>query len=476
MVRLARCLFTAWVLLGMTCAATYAFPAYEKKEGKPCIYCHVKTSGGPRNYRGLYYKVNRYSFARFDDAAEAKKAGAQIGPAATPPPRSFVPPVEATGRATAAVSESAAPMVDILSPNGEAALSGDVVSVRFRVRAPEDAPITGVRALVDGRPVSSADADFAPVTRSAEQAGSAAPAYELVVPLPNRDCEISLLARNKNAVSPPATLRIRRMPAPSPVTAPKGKLFVLSVGVGDYPRQGKRMYPARDAADFADTLKAASENSYQGFEARKLIDSEATRDTVLAGLNWLKAATTAQDTAVVLLAGQGAKDEKGVFHFLPHNADAVDPSSVALTASEIAAALRAVPGRIFLFLDTAGSGNQPGGDLTPLVAELRSADTGVVVFSASSRLEEAREDPAWGNGAFMKAVLEGLHGKGDEKIKPGKEAQATLDTLRTSGKITADLLGAYIFARVEELTNRRQQPTTARPQTIPNREILSLKS
>lgn len=72
-----------------------ALPAFVAKEGKPCGYCHInERGGGPRNYRGVFYKKNNLSFAKFDDAAEAKAAGVEIGPDPDPktPPKSWTPP------------------------------------------------------------------------------------------------------------------------------------------------------------------------------------------------------------------------------------------------------------------------------------------------------------------------------------------------------------------------------------------------
>lgn len=78
-----------------------AFPPYTKKEEKPCGYCHTNPKGGgKRNYRGAFYKANNLTFANFDDAAEAKKAGEEIGPEPTPPPKSYTPPAGATPPAT----------------------------------------------------------------------------------------------------------------------------------------------------------------------------------------------------------------------------------------------------------------------------------------------------------------------------------------------------------------------------------------
>jgi hypothetical protein len=71
----------AVVVIGASVAKpSEAFPPFAKKEGKPCAYCHTSPSGGKRNYRGLFYKANKLTFEGFDDAAEAKKAGVEVGP------------------------------------------------------------------------------------------------------------------------------------------------------------------------------------------------------------------------------------------------------------------------------------------------------------------------------------------------------------------------------------------------------------
>ncbi len=55
-------------------AGANATPAYAEREKKECVYCHVQP-GQARNFRGLYYAANRYSFAQFDEAFEARMAG-----------------------------------------------------------------------------------------------------------------------------------------------------------------------------------------------------------------------------------------------------------------------------------------------------------------------------------------------------------------------------------------------------------------
>ena len=98
--KLPRLISTAGAAAVLVAAApaAHAFPAFTDKEGKPCAYCHVNPKGaGPRNYRGLFYKKNNMTFAKFDDAAEAKAAGVEIGPNPTPPPKSYTPPDKPAG-------------------------------------------------------------------------------------------------------------------------------------------------------------------------------------------------------------------------------------------------------------------------------------------------------------------------------------------------------------------------------------------
>lgn len=80
-------MLSRFVRLGLTLAlfvATIAFwgsqaqatPAFAKKENKMCNYCHVNP-GGPRNFRGMYYRAHGNSFAEFDNVYEAKVAGVE---------------------------------------------------------------------------------------------------------------------------------------------------------------------------------------------------------------------------------------------------------------------------------------------------------------------------------------------------------------------------------------------------------------
>ena len=73
--RLGLPLAAMLAILSLWSAQANATPAFAKKEGiKDCNYCHVNP-GGPRNFRGRYYKAHGNSFADFDNIYEARLAG-----------------------------------------------------------------------------------------------------------------------------------------------------------------------------------------------------------------------------------------------------------------------------------------------------------------------------------------------------------------------------------------------------------------
>ena len=92
-------------------------------------------------------------------------------------------------------------------------------------------------------------------------------------------------------------------------------------------------------------------------------------------------------------------------------------------------------------------------DIDQVANDFSAAENGIIVFASSTGRQYSLENPAWGNGAFTKAVVEGLTGKAD---------------IRDKGEITVSLLEYYISERVKELTNGQQTPTTAKPVTVPD--------
>src|SRR5262249_51451095 len=135
-------------------------------------------------------------------------------------------------------------------------------------------------------------------------------------------------------------------------------------------------------------------------------------------------------------------------------------SRTLISQEELQRTLRSVAGKVLFFLDTCHAGAvMPGdarrgvADMSRLVAELSAADNGVVVFAAATGRQESQESSRWENGAFTRALVEGLRG------------QAAYQHGRP---ITVSMLEVYISERVKELTGGTQTPTTAKPGSLPD--------
>jgi hypothetical protein len=350
------------------------------------------------------------------------------------------------------------PVVAVLSPRDEVEVQEPSVPFRVSVRSPSGEPVTAVRAYVDGRPAAlGRGLVFEPDARPADPA--AEPTYSFAVPIPRRDCTVAIAAETRYATSEPVPVKVRW--AAKPAAPEKPTLYLLAVGVGAYADPALTLdLPAKDARDVAAAWKRQEGGLYGKVEIRVLTDGEATRDAILAGLEWLETRTTQKDVAVLFFSGHGINDPRtGEYLFLPHGADLAARRVTLLPDREVLSTLAALPGKVLVFLDTCHSGNLLGAktrgtaDLTRLLNEMASAETGVVVFSATTGRGLAQETEGWGNGAFTKALLEALGGKADQD---GDRSVWTAE------------IETYLGQRVRELTRGLQTPATAKPSGLPD--------
>ncbi len=347
------------------------------------------------------------------------------------------------------------PVITILSPEDGATLSSTRMTLRYSVRNPSKEPVTDIIGLLDGRPFPLPSARHAqPGNRTSEMNEI----RELVVDLPQRESEISLVAKNRWASSEPATIRVRWHRQDRPVALPsKPTLHALVIGVSRYEDPSLLLdFSAKDAADFASTLKRQQGGLYQAVVTKVLTDAQATKANILEELDWLERETTPNDLAVVFLAGHGVNDKNGLYYFLPVNAKVDQLRRTGLAFSDIKNTVASLSGKTLLFADTCHAGNIFGRrrgtvDINAVVNELTSAENGAVVFASSTGKQDSMEDPAWGNGAFTKALVEALNGKA---------------AYGSSKKITINMLDLYLSERVKELTKGQQTPTTTKPLTI----------
>jgi hypothetical protein len=366
-----------------------------------------------------------------------------------------------------AIPEQLPPNVLILGPDDMSSISGNKVVIRLSVRSPTDALANKLLARVNGQLIQLPSlSSLAPSPGS--QPGEKI--YELPISIPGGESKILVFAENKHGVSPEATLRIisgKATEAPAPASPPNSgpdlrpALYVMAIGVSNYSDPSIRLeFAAKDSTDLSNLLKAQEGGLYRKVIVRNLTDASAKRDDILDGLEWIRRELTARDVAIVFLAGHGVNDADGVFYYLPQDVDVKRLKRTAVIFTEIRNTLISLPGKALFFIDTCHAGNVLGtglrsvrADTTAVVNELSSADNGVIVFAAATGRQFAQESSKWGNGAFTKAILEGLGGQAD---------------FNKSGRITHKMLDLYLSERVKNLTDGTQSPVTIVPNGVPD--------
>ena len=363
---------------------------------------------------------------------------------------------QAAGQPTARaapVSSLLTPVVEIDDPKDPAREDRTDVQLGYSVRLPSASDTLRVEAQVDG--VKIAADDHRLVDKGDARAGI------LHIKIPRRDSKVSVIAYNDNGASVPASVHVQWTGAG---TEPKLTLYVLAIGVSNYKDPKVDLhFAAKDADDFVALAKAQAGGLYDkvilppGHES--LRDADATRDAILDGLDWIMhAVTDTNDVAMVFLAGHGMKTPDQHYRFLPYDYDDNRKERTTISDSELKDYLTKIGGKKIFFFDTCYAGAVMGTratdvlpDVDKFANELKAAENGIVVFTSSTGDELSQEKDEWNNGAFTKALVEGMR---------GAAARPEVPVIMIS-----DLQG-YVSRRVKELTSGNQRPMMAMPKTV----------
>jgi len=369
-------------------------------------------------------------------------------------PRAVALANEELGRKAAAkpLVESLPPVVEVVSPADNVAATQSPVALRFRVRAPANAPATALRVRVNGQFVTPPG-----IADALRQPGDV---KQVAVPVPERDSEIALFGENANGVSVAAVVRVKWAGSVvSDAAIPKPMLYVLAAGVGKRYRSSeleKLDYAAKDAEDFARIMREQKGGLYRDVEVKLLREDEATRDAIADAFDWLRTQVSSRDVGMLFLSGHGYQSTAQDWYFLPVDADLDRLTRSGIPYDEIRRTMSRLAGKAVFFIDACRAGNALGGrrravDLRAAINDLASKENGVVVYAASTGSQFSLESDEWKNGAFTRALIEGLSG-GALEGKPGV--------------ITHERLGFYLSERVKTLTNGRQHPVRLSPEGV----------
>ena len=387
------------------------------------------------------------------EAANAEPAPARVQPQAKAKPETRERKSTAAGLAPAAPAklvEIVPPVIELQSES-QVESASDLVTVRYALRSPPDAPVKDIKVRVNGR----LDRSIKPVAQRGVQGEIAVQEVQVRVP-PGKDAEILLIAENRNAKSDPVSIKVSRATAvktpPARDKADFETLYMLVVAVNKYPAPNDLASPVKDANAFKSQMArianppAGVRKIYTKLEFKMLTDETATREGILEGLNWLRANVKEKDAGVLFLAGHGIAEGPS-YYYVPFKPGGMASKSAEwVPGDKIVGTLQSLPGRAMFFLDACYSGaltNQASGKASNATDMINKIDDerGVTIFASSTGKEKSGEDDE--NGFFTKALIEGLRGKAADKE----------DNL-----VYPTGLKRYVTRRVKELSNNEQRP------------------
>ncbi|MEZ5660085.1 MAG: caspase family protein [Burkholderiaceae bacterium] len=292
--------------------------------------------------------------------------------------------------------------------------------------------------------------------------GSAASAS--VAPLSSMQGVVVVNPQSPDASTQAAAGRIAELGAVSGLSAPpqsgaRSRLFVVAIGISRYRNPDYQLgLPAKDATDFMATVRSQEGRLYSSVQTRLLVNEQADRRATQEALAWLRESVGPEDTGILFIAGHGLNGPAGEYYFMPWDADVQALQKTGVPEAAFRRTLASARGRTVLFIDTCHAGAIGGSgasnrELRRFANDLAASENGVIVFASSSGRQLSEEDEAWGNGAFTKAVVEGLNGGAD---------------FRRTGVVTFKSLDYFVSEEVKRLTEGRQTPVTNIPVGVPD--------
>lgn len=326
----------------------------------------------------------------------------------------------ATRSLSGVLAELAAPKVSIdsIRPSKVAGM----LDIRFTVEG-TGRPIAEIGLYIDGIPVLRAQ------ERAVNGSGGGRVTRTATVPAGTGPLKVRVEAETARSIGVDESVPAKVLAASAGERL--GTLWVVAIGVAKFGRASEILpelpNTLNDARELANALAAQRGKAFSDVRVTRLGDlpgKAATKANILAALKGLEE-MQAGDTAVVFLASHGAADASE-YYLMTADAEPDDVNKVLqaqtanrqlneraqpslLTGTELTAALRRLPGRRILLIDTCRSG--AAGSMDPFSLVKRSASAQLAVVSAATGAQESYELLDKPHGVFTFALLEALAGR-----------------------------------------------------------------
>lgn len=238
-------------------------------------------------------------------------------------------------------------------------------------------------------------------------------------------------------------------------------------------------YTENDAKDFADLFKnqGGSKGNYlfSSVEVNNLLIGKDAKATAIANairsleLN-INHGNIAKDDAIILfISSHGSINETGELIIQGQDFNPNNPEFTSIKYKQIIEWLNKIPCKKIVFLDACHSGQGGKTDINAINTQIHKWNkaSGVSVLSSSKGSQISYEDPAWQNGAFTEAIVQGLkYGKADghqRKLAKRKDKYILKD-----GIITLNELYNWIADYVPEIVADRKNGAKQNPMFVSN--------
>ena len=358
------------------------------------------------------------------------------------------------------------PDVFVYSPDEDGmVLYRETVLVKARVKS--DRPIADVKVFVNGIQIAGKEGGRA-------KGNPRERLVELEARLQEGRNLIKVIASHDKAESDPQTRTVMYQPDPGKKRdVDKPDLILLAVGIADYKDEAFKLdYADDDARIIVEAFRGQKGLIFNDVKTKLLPNEKepADRANIVRALNWLRREGTQRDIRLVFLSGHGGLDNQNNYYFFSSDHDPKEDLEVYdVRWSVVLDALTAVPGKAILMVDTCHAAGASGGrkkkgsvNFDEVLKEIKSQYAGLVTFAASTGNEVSVEDALWKQGAFTKAVIEGLKGQADGY--GGKR----------DGMVETKELGAWVIDQVKELTKGDQHAIHSQPPDLPHFPLVVL--
>lgn len=298
------------------------------------------------------------------------------------------------------------------------------------------------------------------------------------VALASGNNEISVWCSNiKGASSLRETINVTY----SPEDAVKPDLYVVSAGVSHYADSRYNLgYAAKDAGDFAETMKQRTAGHFGRVKTLSLTDAEVTKAN-LEKIHTFLGESRPDDVALVFFAGHGVLDSELDYYLGGYDMDFSNPGNGGIAYDDFIGVFDGVPAlNRVCFIDACHSGEldkedymavntvampegeellfRSAGQNVQAWADVERVNTiigdmfrdirrgvGATVLSSAGGGELAVESPEWNNGLFTYCLLKGIR---------SNDADAD-----GNGTISLNEWINYTRRKVSDMSEGRQSPT-----------------